>query len=801
MICCEKIGRNAAVWSCTVCYNIFHLKCIRSWAVKNTSLPENSGIWRCPACNFATTIIPDEYRCFCGKVVNPPVPPYSECPHTCGQPCQRPCKSAFGVDPSFEGHPCTSLCHPGACEKCSAFVTRHCKCGKMKVPSQCSSAVGEMDCGEICGKTLSCGKHQCEETCHKPPCQQCPVTEPVACYCGNTIKTIQCDDFKLDSDNKFSCDSICSRKLSCGNHTCNQKCHDGPCPECPRMPSMVKTCPCGKNALADPTERKDCNDPIPTCEEICGKKLNCGGDYEHTCPEKCHDSECPPCKQQVSVRCLCGRLTERFVCSERPKPLKCVFRCNKKLSCRKHKCPNSCCINNPDDPNSHICAQPCNRLLSCGQHRCVQLCGHPGECPPCYNASFDELSCFCGQSVLYPPVPCGAKPPPCDWPCTREQPCSHPPNHKCHPDPPCPPCMELVPCVCIGGHKKMMVPCSTPIDTVSCGKTCDRRMPCGHKCSRLCHAGECTTQKCREVCQLPRQSGCGHPCAQYCHEPSPCPPTETTPCTYMVEYSCKCGLKTAKTQCPGSAIGLRNLQMNCDEMCARAERNRRLAEALQLDDVPVLPQAPITVYPTFIQETCQRQPQFALEVERALVDLVRTLMGKNAPVGTRQAHFFKPMPANNRRFIYELLPFYGLEGQSYDPEPNRLVGVYATSGKCQLPATSLTQSFPTAFIGVKTQQQRQAPPFLSQLPPELAPTRPVLSNFWKSNEAPQMELVQKAKKGKKEVQPSLFDDNGATEVTTLSTGAGQLRVIDTTTKSTSATSKQEVGNVPDHWDE
>lgn len=66
---------------------------------------------------------------------------------------------------------------------------------------------------------------------------------------------------------------------------------------------------------------------------------------------------------------------------------------------------------------------------------------------------FDELRCFCGLAVIYPPVPCGTKPPVCDNLCTRDHSCDHPVAHSCHSEPNCPPCTHLTQKLCFCGHE------------------------------------------------------------------------------------------------------------------------------------------------------------------------------------------------------------------------------------------------------------------------------------------------------------------------------------------------------------
>ena len=68
------------------------------------------------------------------------------------------------------------------------------------------------------------------------------------------------------------------RVLDCGNHTCEKKCHPGPCESCPELPSNITHCPCGTTPLSELSQepRTSCMDPIPTCDSICNKELLCG---------------------------------------------------------------------------------------------------------------------------------------------------------------------------------------------------------------------------------------------------------------------------------------------------------------------------------------------------------------------------------------------------------------------------------------------------------------------------------------------------------------------------------------------
>lgn len=81
LICLSGVKRLQAVWSCRLCYTLFHLVCIQHWAkdgvmVKNAILSEEffPGIslkWTCPKCRgeYNPTDTPSIYKCFCGKQV------------------------------------------------------------------------------------------------------------------------------------------------------------------------------------------------------------------------------------------------------------------------------------------------------------------------------------------------------------------------------------------------------------------------------------------------------------------------------------------------------------------------------------------------------------------------------------------------------------------------------------------------------------------------------------------------------------------------------------------------------------
>lgn len=251
LVCCEKIKNNDKVWSCQLCYHILHLHCVTAWA--KSSKVENG--WRCPACQNVCSEVPSEYKCYCGKNIEPTISP-STIAHGCGEICLRKGRTC--------DHKCTLLCHPGPCPDCSIMVTKSCGCLLTSPVVKCSTAV-EIVCGNICNKFLECGFHHCKETCHAGNCKLCSEIIRQECYCGKVGRKVPCRAQYCDKS-KYECGEVCGKQLSCGNHSCKKLCHEGPCECCLRDVKEVHTCPCGKTLLEK--TRESCLDPIPCCSKV-----------------------------------------------------------------------------------------------------------------------------------------------------------------------------------------------------------------------------------------------------------------------------------------------------------------------------------------------------------------------------------------------------------------------------------------------------------------------------------------------------------------------------------------------------
>lgn len=698
LVCCELVRPTQSVWSCPNCYHILHLNCTTKWASSSKS---DDG-WRCPACQNVSKNVPHEYYCFCGKQKNPQYN-RNDVAHSCGELCGRE---------DLCEHPCTQLCHPGPCPPCQAMVQRSCACGRSTKPMQCRQKDAIL-CDAICGQALNCGIHTCQQKCHYGACTECKETLEHECHCGKKKMLVPCTVDNLDNT-RFCCENICNAQLSCKNHYCAKVCHTGTCGECLLSPEFITSCPCGKQAIIK-GERESCMDPIPICEAVCGKQLRCGPpDAHHVCIVKCHLGECPPCNKSTVVKCRCGYMDQQMKCKQlqtHADDVRCKRRCGQMRSCRMHRCNKACCIE-----LDHICTRICSKMLSCGHHRCEKIC-HKGPCQTCHRVSFDELTCECGASVIYPPVPCGTKKPQCDKPCTRQHECSHPVRHNCHSDNECTPCVVLTTQYCYGKHEqRKTIPCFQ--GSFSCGLACAKPMPCGrHKCIKPCHQNECFGEGeiCKQSCTNIR-TNCTHQCKAPCHD-GECP--QDLPCKEMVEVTCECGNRKQMRTCHdfskdyrrfasaqlassvqemqrggsvelsdilGSGKPKSNKTLECNEECRLLERNRRLALGLQIRN-PDLPSKLQPNYSEFLKTFAKKDPALIKMIHEKLTELVK--LAKESKHS--RSHSFPVMNREKRHVVHEMCGMFGVDSVAYDAEPNRNVVATADRFKTWLPSMSLLE--------------------------------------------------------------------------------------------------------------
>ncbi|XP_031617999.1 NF-X1-type zinc finger protein NFXL1 isoform X1 [Contarinia nasturtii] len=596
LICIATVKRTDFIWSCENCFSFFHLNCLQRWAKDSISQQKmhqendvggyynNQGEyipkqvkaikWCCPKCraDYPPSDIPQNYFCFCKKELNPANHLWLV-PHSCGEVCGKPLKSACS-------HKCLILCHPGPCPPCSQIISTSCDCNKSNLKTiRCSQ--NSWKCGNKCSKILACGIHKCDQVCHKE-CAPCTKKSQQKCVCGNRVQERDCNSLI------WSCEKMCNKLYACGRHRCKVKCHSGDCGECPS--GLLRSCPCGKETTQAP-----CTLDVEPCGNTCQKILKCGS---HICAERCHRGECGQCLEIVEKKCRCGNYSKELPCS---KTFLCEAKCKRMRDCNKHACNRKCC-----DGDCSPCDKICGKTLSCGKHKCTSVCHH-GQCYPCTLTA--TVKCRCGNTSM--DVPCGrekkTKPPKCNLPCKIPSKCHHNNVHNCHMNEcpscnnicmltndvtncehPCrakchdavkvlvvdknfkpagpwdiqpekyeirklphPKCEVKVPVECIGGHELALWPCwnSKP---ASCGRNCGRTLKCGnHLCEQMCHIVDDKTSKmqdkscaeCLEGCQVPRPPGCCHSCEKRCH-PKPC-----NPCNVVTKTACHCGLNQVYYKC------------------------------------------------------------------------------------------------------------------------------------------------------------------------------------------------------------------------------------------------------------
>lgn len=725
-ICYSCITTKSAVWACSQCHTVLHLPCVKRWARSSVEKVEEQnamqddaamrarkGTWRCPGCQFAREQVPTVYRCWDGRVQDP-VGGKGVPPHSCGKPCAK--------DRCMHG--CAAgVCHPGPCPPCPITITRRCFCGAQQISLRCSQMQaspatdpsGGVSCGGQCGKLLGCETHRCTKLCHAGPCAPCEEQIEARCYCGREHKQMRCGQGTGKTSTsaangsqwtgRWSCERECGKLFDCGKHACKRPCHLlEPSPAaCPFSPARIQTCPCGAEPLN--ADRMSCTDPVKTCSRTCGKMLSCG----HTCSHTCHLGPCPPCAVPVTTPCRCGETKKRLPCHERQREeaeggqeVLCQTVCRSLRLCGKHECRRTCCplyfqaknkskrrptyeeLLEQDPAGYHTCDNTCGKVLTCGLHRCEAAC-HRGPCPPCLQASFEEMACHCGRTVLEPPVPCGTQVK-CHFPCARPPPlCGHPQvSHDCHDDQEaCPPCIHLVekPCMC-GKNVVANVPCHRA--RVSCGQTCNAVLQCGfHRCTSICHEqGKCGP--CRQTCGKPRK--CGHPCPEPCHAPAACP--ETEPCQAWVTLLCACGNIQQRVRCGSSLHNPveQDRTLQCTDACLVAQRNAKLAEALGLNPVQQQIRYQPREYPLSALSyygTNSSNRRWCEEMEATLTDLIRS---------PRHAILLHPSTPSQRQFMHDLADVFRLQSEDVDEEPRRSVAI-RRSLHAQVPTPTLADAY------------------------------------------------------------------------------------------------------------
>ncbi|GJS91943.1 NF-X1-type zinc finger protein NFXL1 [Tanacetum coccineum] len=328
MICYDMVRRTASIWSCSSCYSIFHLHCIKKWARAPTSIDlsaqKNQGFnWRCPGCQSVqlTSSKDIRYLCFCGNRQDPTSDLYLT-PHSCGEPCGRPLDKDHRVGNHDDDDRDDGRCHHRCVIDASCFCKKKIEvvvCGDMAVKGHANvENDGIFSCNSSCGKPLGCGNHVCKETCHPGVCGDCEllpgscapcrVMVTQKCSCGSTYRTVECfnttttmtdeaDTSNIPCGSKdIQCNKLYGKTRQCGMHTCLRTCHPSPCDS---SSSSSGGSTFGVKA---------------SCGQTCGAPRR---DCRHTCTSLCHPhNTCPDvrCEFPVTITCSCGRITATVPC-------------------------------------------------------------------------------------------------------------------------------------------------------------------------------------------------------------------------------------------------------------------------------------------------------------------------------------------------------------------------------------------------------------------------------------------------------------------------------------------------------
>ena len=124
----------------------------------------------------------------------------------------------------------------------------------------------------------------------------------------------------------------------------------------------------------------------------------------------------------------------------------------------------------------------------------------------------------------------------------------------------------------------------------------------------------------------------------------------------------------------------RESSLKCDDECLRLQRNRKLADALKIDDTHTDDHIP---YSDKTLKMFKENVNWAQTQEREF----RVFASDPDEKRLR----FKPMPPSQRAFLHSLAEDFGLDSESQDPEPHRHVCVFKTPRFVAAPTKTLAQ--------------------------------------------------------------------------------------------------------------
>ncbi|KAG7446740.1 uncharacterized protein BT62DRAFT_948549 [Guyanagaster necrorhizus] len=516
-------GESAELFVPQYCWTTFHLKCIHSWSEK--SYNEVKEAWRARGEERR-----GEWRCpGCqgrrGMLIGGyrcfcGSTPSPNARLATPHSCGNPCSRPRVGCP----HPCPLSCHPGPCPPCKIMLEVPCGCPRRRVvPVRCGEDK-RVSCNEVCSKRLNCGKHFCQEMCHQGDCASCEQREMSKCWCGKAQREVPCGE-----------GSQWLGAIGCGGD------EPGPCD--------VKGF---------------------SCDSVCQRFYDC---CRHACQKSCHPpssaaAQCPFSPVTITT-CPCGK---RTIAPPETDAAKYDFASR-----------TTCSAPIP------TCDAPCNKLHATCEHPCKAKC-HIGECPPCSEVLVRP--CRCGN--IRRSTKCGDLHDKdrneinilCTKACPALRACG---RHQCNRL--CCPLASLA--VKTKGKKRMITPAEDigegPGGLHECDLICGKMLTCGnHRCEERDHKGPCgpclrssfeelicfcertvleppipcgTEIKCSYPCVMPAPP-CGHPKTPHpCHgDDIPCPP-----CFSLTKRLCACG----KNEVDNIKCSLPREKVGCGTVCGK----------------------------------------------------------------------------------------------------------------------------------------------------------------------------------------------------------------------------------------
>lgn len=138
-----------------------------------------------------------------------------------------------------------------------------------------------------------------------------------------------------------------------------------------------------------------------------------------------------------------------------------------------------------------------------------------------------------------------------------------------------------------------------------------------------------------------------------------------------------------------------NKSLTCNDECARLERNRKLALALNVDGSARAEGGDHIPYSEETLTLFQKTPKWGQTQEREFRVFASSELEKRLR--------FRPMTSGQRAFMHSLATDFGLDAESLDPEPHRHVSVFKTPRFVSAPNKTLAEC-----IRIRTRQRTAA---------------------------------------------------------------------------------------------